>query len=333
MSGTTAIAGAPAPLALKAIVKSVTSGDTLVLRSRAAPQPGQAAQERLLHLAHLQAPRLGNRDRQDELYALQSRDFLRTMVVGREISFEVIYTVPGNASTGSGQMEFGDVILSKPDGTNVDVALAVVAAGASKVRESRNTEQEGAAEQGRKQQLREAEEAAKAAGKGIWEEGLSRPEVSYNMPDDPDAFLAEHGKGKQLEACIEAVNNGSTVRARLQTGPDSYQIVNVACVSRSRSETDRALTLIVATEWQDAGPRELAIQTQMRRTMQPIPQVTIRASLSAMKPASSRRLACCSAMSRCNSLPCPRHLSPPLLVRHFSSATCCIPLETSLSYW
>lgn len=242
MSGTTTPVANPSPLALKAIVKSVTSGDTLVLRSRAAPVAGQAPQERLLHLAHLQAPRLGNKERQDELCALQSRDFLRTMVVGREISFEVSYTVPGNATTGSGQMEFGDVILSKPDGSNVDVALAVVSAGASKVRESRNTEQEGAAEQGRKQQLREAEEAARSAGKGIWEEGLSRPEVSYNMPDDPDAFLAEHGQGKQLEACIEAVNNGSTVRARLQTGPDSYQIVNVACVGSRQTDVIDLLT-------------------------------------------------------------------------------------------
>ena len=125
-------------------------------------------------------------------------------------------------------MEFGDVVLQKPDGKTVDVALAVVSEGASKVRESRNTEQEGAAEQGRKQQLREAEEVARNAGKGVWRDNLTRPDVSYNMPDDPDAFLAEHGKGKQLEACIEAVNNGSTVRARLQTGPDSYQIVNVA---------------------------------------------------------------------------------------------------------
>ena len=218
----------PAPLALRAIVKSIQSGDTLVLKGRAAPAPGQAPKERVLHLAHLQAPRPGSRDRADEVYSLEARDFLRTMLVGKEVSFEIVYTVPSNASTGSPQMEFGDVVLQRPDGTSVDVALAVVAAGASKVRESRNVEQEGASEQTRKQTLREAEESARAHGEGLWQDDLKRPHVNFSMPDDPDAFLAEHGKGKKLDAVVEGINNGTTVRVRLQVGPGAYQIVNVA---------------------------------------------------------------------------------------------------------
>lgn len=208
----------PSPLPMKAIVKSVTSGDTLVLRSRAAPVPGQTPQERLLHLAYIQAPR------KDETYAVQSRDFLRTMVVGREISFEITYSAAG--------MEFGTVVLSKPDGTNVDVALAVVRAGAAKVREGRTSSggegSENTSEQARRIELGEAEQQAKEEGLGLWAEDVQKIEVKYSMPEDADSFMEQFGKGKKIDACIEGVNNGTTVRARIQVAPDTYQVVTVA---------------------------------------------------------------------------------------------------------
>lgn len=214
----------PAGLALRAIVKSVHSGDTLNLQSR------NSTQQRSIHLAHLQAPRTGSKDRNDEAYAIQARDFLRTMVVGREISFEITYTIPASGATG--QMEFGDVVLQRPGTTeSVDVALAVVEAGCAKVRESRSNEQEGSSEAARKATLREAEERAKEVKKGLWADDVPHSTVNYNMPDDADAFLGEHGQGKKLDACVEAVNNGSTVRVRLQTGQDTYQIVNLAYVA------------------------------------------------------------------------------------------------------
>lgn len=219
------VSAAPKMLALRAICKSVQSGDTVILRNK------NSGAERVIHLAHIQAPRVGSRDRNDELYAVQARDFLRSLVVGKEVSFEISYTVPSSTSA---PLEFGDVVVQKQitDGTGsteiIDCALASVQAGASKVRESRNADMEGAAEQSRKAQLRQAEDDAKSAARGLWADEVTRVEVNYNMPDDPDAFLAEHGKGKKLDAVVEAVNNGSTVRARLQTGPHSYQIVNVA---------------------------------------------------------------------------------------------------------
>lgn len=223
------------PLSLTGIVKSVQSGDTIVIRGR---QPGQ---ERVLHLAHLQAPRV-RRDGADEAYAWQARDFLRTLLVNREVTFEITYTVPGAAGTSSApptsttagqQMEFGDVIFVRPQSNDapVDVAHAVVSAGCAKVRESRNVDQEGESEKARKAVLREAEENAKNAGKGVWSAEPEKYDVQFNMPEDPDKFLAEFGSaqgGKQLDACIEGVNNGSTVRARLQTGENTFQVVNVA---------------------------------------------------------------------------------------------------------
>ena len=210
----------PSPLPLKAIVKSVTSGDSLVLRARGNPIPGQTPQERVLHLGYLQAPR------KEEVYAVQSRDTLRALVVGREISFQILYSAAG--------LEFGNVVLSKPDGSNIDVGLTLLQQGAAKVRESRNTTttttegSENAAEQARKVQLGEAEQQAKSEGLGLWAEDVQKIDVRYSMPDDPDAFMDQFGKGKKVDACIESVNNGTTVKARIQVAPDTYQVVTVA---------------------------------------------------------------------------------------------------------
>jgi len=49
----------------KAIVKSILSGDTLILRGR--PSGNQPPPERQLNLAYVQAPRLGNQKKEDEV--------------------------------------------------------------------------------------------------------------------------------------------------------------------------------------------------------------------------------------------------------------------------
>ncbi len=55
------------------IVRSVLSGDTLILRPRNAAPPGGAGalgQQKTIHVAGIAAPRLGTRDREDEVSAL-----------------------------------------------------------------------------------------------------------------------------------------------------------------------------------------------------------------------------------------------------------------------
>jgi hypothetical protein len=53
----------------KAIVKNVLSGDTVILRGK--PRPNGPPAERLLALSHVQAPRLGNTTRSDEVSCRQ----------------------------------------------------------------------------------------------------------------------------------------------------------------------------------------------------------------------------------------------------------------------
>lgn len=46
------------------------------------------------------------------------------------------------------------------------------------------------------------------------------------MPDDPAAFLAQH-KGQLIDAVIEGVPNGTSVRARLLLSPTEHQFINL----------------------------------------------------------------------------------------------------------
>jgi staphylococcal nuclease domain-containing protein 1 len=63
-------------------VKSVLSGDTLVLVS-----PNNPSAERTLSLAYVAAPRLSKDG--DEPFAFQSREFLRSLTVGKQVKFSV----------------------------------------------------------------------------------------------------------------------------------------------------------------------------------------------------------------------------------------------------
>lgn len=65
----------------RAIVKSSLNGTSVILRGR--PMGGQMPKERTLYLAHLVSPKTGNREREDEKWAFESRDFLRNLVVGK----------------------------------------------------------------------------------------------------------------------------------------------------------------------------------------------------------------------------------------------------------
>ncbi|KAG1472107.1 hypothetical protein G6F56_001735 [Rhizopus delemar] len=107
----------------KAVVKNVLSGDTVILRGK--PRSNGPPLERLLALSNVQAPRLGNTTRSDEPFGFGSREFLRKLLVGKEVSFVPEYTVPTT------QREYGSIYLS--DGSNVQELG--VKAGWLKVRE------------------------------------------------------------------------------------------------------------------------------------------------------------------------------------------------------
>jgi len=140
-------------MSLKAIVKSVISGDSLILRGRPGPQ-GQPPKERVLHLADVTAPRLGSSTREDEPWAFESREFLRAFTVGKEISFTSTHSLPSSDDV---PRDLGNAEIGV-----VDLASELLRNGWAKLKEIKR---EPTDEDLRK---RELENEAKASGKGLW---------------------------------------------------------------------------------------------------------------------------------------------------------------------
>ncbi|KAA1476768.1 transcription factor [Dentipellis sp. KUC8613] len=199
-------------MAMKAIVKSVISGDSLVLRGRPGPQ-GQPPKERVLHLADVTSPRMGNQSREDEPWAFEAREFLRAFAVGKEMTFTSSHQLPSNDDTprdlGNGEIN------------GVDVATELLRSGWARVKELKRDPTD---EDNRR---KDVENEAKAAGRGIWNpHGPKAHKVIHNMPLDSQAFISEW-KGKTLDGMVEAVRDGSTLRIRLFMPEGEHQFVNI----------------------------------------------------------------------------------------------------------
>ncbi|KAJ6443852.1 transcription factor [Purpureocillium lavendulum] len=175
-------------------VKSVLSGDTLVLTS-----PNNPAAERTLSLAYVTAPHL-RRDG-DEPFAFQSREYLRNLVVGKPVQCTVHYAVP------SGR-EFGTARLK--DETELPDEL--VKAGWLKVREDAGRKEESEEILERLGKLRALESQAKSEGKGLWA-GVGGVIEVQNDLGGPE-FMKEW-KGKTVDGIVERVLSGDRMLVRL----------------------------------------------------------------------------------------------------------------------
>ncbi|KAJ9155405.1 hypothetical protein NKR23_g1969 [Pleurostoma richardsiae] len=175
-------------------VKSVLSGDTLVLAS-----PSNPNAERTFSLAFVTGPHL--RKEGDEPFAFQSREFLRNLTVGKPIQCKILYTVP------SSQREYGTAQLQ--DGTELPDEL--VKAGWLKVREDAGRKEENEEVLQRLSKLRELEDKAKSEGKGLWAGTGGLIEVQNDIGPD---FLNEW-KGKTVDGIVERVLSGDRLLVRL----------------------------------------------------------------------------------------------------------------------
>ncbi|TFK20773.1 transcription factor [Coprinopsis marcescibilis] len=200
-------------MTMKAVVKSVISGDSLVLRGRP-PAPGQPPKERVLHLSDLQAPRTGTSTREDEPWAFESREFLRTFAVGKEITFTTIHSLPSSTDDVPKDLGSGEI-------NGVDLTTELLRNGWAKLKEIKRE----ASEEDLKK--REIEQEAKAAGRGIWNpHGQQARVVHYTMPADSASFVNEW-KGKPIDGIVEQVRDGTTLRIRLLMPDGDHQMVNI----------------------------------------------------------------------------------------------------------
>ncbi|KAK7738981.1 hypothetical protein SLS53_005877 [Cytospora paraplurivora] len=180
---------------LYATVKSVLSGDTLVLGN-----PQNPSAERVLSLAYVSAPRLSKEG--DEPFAFQSREFLRNLTVGKPIQFRVLYTVPGSGR------EYGTAKLQ--DGTEFPDEL--IKNGWVKVREDAGRKEDNEEILQRLEQLRELESKAKGESQGLWAGTGGIIEVQNDLGHPQ--FL-EEWKGKTVDGVVERVFSGDRLLVRL----------------------------------------------------------------------------------------------------------------------
>ncbi|ORX49885.1 hypothetical protein DM01DRAFT_1308746 [Hesseltinella vesiculosa] len=202
----------------KAVIKNVLSGDTVILRGK--PRANGPPAERLLALSNVQAPRLGNTTRDDEPFAFGAREYMRKMLVGKEVTFVPEYTV----STVNPPREYGSILLANGD----NVAHLGVQQGWLKVREGKaRSNQDDEAQEQELNGLRLLEQEARDTGKGQWsasDDGVRQ--VSYSLNQDPRTFLNAY-KGKALDAIIEQVRDASTLRVLLILPDQTQQVVTL----------------------------------------------------------------------------------------------------------
>lgn len=203
----------------KGVVKQVLSGDTVIVRG---PPRGGPPPERTIGLSNVTAPRLARRpgiaddskDSKDEPFAWEAREFLRKKLIGKEICFTVEYKAPGSGK------EFGCVFLGK-DTSAENVTESLISEGLVELKRSglkANDESQTS--------LILLEDAAKAAGKGKW---ASPEEVASHVRDvkwqvENARHFVESNKNKEIDAVIEHVRDGCTVRAFLLP---SFQYITV----------------------------------------------------------------------------------------------------------
>jgi len=130
----------------------------------------------------------------------------------------------------AGNREFGTVFVNERD----NIALAAVTAGWAKVRPS------GGQQSPYYDDLVRAQEAAEANGLGIHTKDASALSSAVREPSieefDASGFLQKCGKGKRVQAIVELVNTGSTLRVTLL--PDlvsaTVMVAGVQCPSMGR---------------------------------------------------------------------------------------------------
>ena len=192
-----------APQPQEGKVKSVLSGDTLILQNK-------AKQERTLSLAFINAPRL----QQDEPCSFESRDFIRKLCVGKVVHFKVLYAIP--QKTGGSSRDYGTVTL--PGGQQLPDL--VVQEGWAKIRDDAERKAESPPSAELLERLQALEAHAKADEKGVWS---SSPKSIQNIRElsDSKAFAEEH-KGKAIDSVVERVLSGDRLICRLMVSPTQH---------------------------------------------------------------------------------------------------------------
>lgn len=140
----------------------------------------------------------------DEPWAWEAREFLRSKLIGEEVYFHS--ERPPNATR-----DYGVIYLGSDPNTAPNMTELLVQEGLVTVRKdnSRTPSPE-------LQRLVDLEEAAKAAGKGKWGSAPANEHIrNIKWTQENQRSFVDQLAGKPVNAIIEHVRDGSTVRAFL----------------------------------------------------------------------------------------------------------------------
>jgi staphylococcal nuclease domain-containing protein 1 len=188
----------------EAKVKSVLSGDTVVLHNINNPKA-----ERTLSLAFVTAPRL--RREGDEPFAFESRDYLRRLLVGKVVRFQVLYKIPTGANR-----EYGLIVTPNKE----ILPQQAVAAGWVKLRDDAGRKEDSDEAANLLERLQVDEARARADSKGLWAETGGRINSSSEL-SDPQQFV-EQNKGKDIDSIVEKVLSGDRLIVRFLLSPTEH---------------------------------------------------------------------------------------------------------------
>ncbi len=184
-------------------------GGAIIIRGQ--PRNGPPP-ERTLALENIEAPRMARRPTgnnpgtADEPWSWEAREYLRKLLVGKPVLASVSHKVP------SGR-EYGVVLYGSNDPeTAKNVVIELINEGLVKVRDNCNAPE-----------YKAAQDAAQAAQKGVWSsEPISAHVRDITWDVENPRQLVDRMGGRPIDAVIENVRDGSTVRAFLL--PDFYHV-------------------------------------------------------------------------------------------------------------
>lgn len=225
-----------------AIVKSIFSGDTLVIKPLTRTSTNETEQR--ISLNYIVAPKLARPPTEagaggssvDEPYAFETREFLRKKLVGREICYTIDFQIPQSNRL------MCTVYLGKDKETGENIIESLLSEGLVELRPQTGQR----ATDVKYQRLAIIEEQAKSNKRGRYSDQLADVHVR-NMKwsiDNPKQFLDEHKSQPAMDAIVEFVRDGSTVRCLLLPSYTiaTIQLTGIKCpmLKREGSSTNEA---------------------------------------------------------------------------------------------
>jgi staphylococcal nuclease domain-containing protein 1 len=158
------------PQSGQAIVKSIVSGDTVVLK-------GKSGSEMTFSLNNVNAPLFTKS--QEEPFGFESREYLRQLLIGKSVKFRVEHSGTNR--------QYGQLFVQQPVNGETNVSRILVQAGWIKTKtiDPKKSSDEF-------NELVELEALARKKTVGLWAEQPEPRLVRQAFDSDPRKFILEH---------------------------------------------------------------------------------------------------------------------------------------------